>query len=70
MNPVMKSSLFACPQSYEELDLMIRELATQEERSIAYRYSMFTLNLAHKLVEDAKLRESISNSASFGLSNN
>lgn len=44
------SSLFATPESLEDLDQRIREL-TPSERAIAYQYTMMAFNLAHKIAE-------------------
>lgn len=51
-NPILRSSLFATPESLEALDRMIRSLNTDSERAIAYQYTMFAFNLAYKQVED------------------
>lgn len=55
-NPIPKSSLFATPSSLEELDLMIRQLPS-DQRSIAYQYTMYAFNLAHGMVEKEKESE-------------
>jgi len=52
-DPIPHSSLFHTPESTYELDCMIKKLS-REEQAIAYRYTMFAFNLAHKLVQDAK----------------
>ena len=51
-SPIPHSSLFVTPESLADLDFMIRELSNDAERAIAYRYTMFAFNLAHKLVKD------------------
>ena len=51
-SPIPHSSLFVTPESLADLDFMIRELSNDAERSIAYRYTMYAFNLAHKLVKD------------------
>lgn len=55
-NPIPRSSLFSTPASLEALDRRIRGLP-ESERSIAYLYTMLAFNLAHKLVEDEKMKE-------------
>ena len=52
-NPIPKSSFFATPSSLEDLDLMIRQLPS-DQRSIAYQYTMFAFNLAYSMVEKEK----------------
>lgn len=54
-NPLFQSSLFATPESFEELQNSIEQYSGQE-KSFAYLISMLTLNLCHKLVED-KIQE-------------
>ena len=51
-NPIMKSSLFSTPESYEALDNYIKAL-DPEDRALAYTISMMTMNLCHQRVEDA-----------------
>lgn len=51
MSVIPKSSLFATPESLEQLDQMIRTLPANQ-RSVAYHYTMLAFNLANKLVED------------------
>lgn len=50
-NPIMRSSLFATPESYEALDEYIRSLPS-DQRSVAYLISMMTMNLCNKLVDE------------------
>ena len=49
-NPLFKSSLFATPESFEDLQNSIEQYSGQE-KSFAYTISMLTINLCHKLVE-------------------
>lgn len=58
-NPVMRSSFFATPESYEQLDEMIRRLSESEQRAIAYHFTMLAFNLANKLVEDEINKECV-----------
>ena len=53
-DPIPHCSLFHTPESTYELDCMIKNLSCQQEQAIAYRYTMFAFNLAHKLTQDAK----------------
>lgn len=50
-NPLFKSSLFATPESFEELQEMIENYSNSAEKSLAYQVAMFTMNLCHSLVE-------------------
>ncbi len=52
-DPIPHCRLFHTPESTYELDCMIKKLS-REEQTIAYQYTMFAFNLAHKLVQDAK----------------
>ena len=49
-NPLFKSSLFATPESFEDLQRMIEQYSGSE-KTVAYTISMLTINLCHKLVE-------------------
>lgn len=59
-NPIPHSSLFVTPKSVEDLDSFIRQLP-DNERPLAYHYTMLAFNLAYKMVEDAKASEKKSN---------
>ena len=48
VNPVLHSSLFVTPKSFEQLDEYIRQLP-DSERAVAYKFTMDAFNLAHKL---------------------
>jgi len=50
-NPLFNSSLFATPDSFEDLQDMIEQYSGSE-KSLAYLISMLTMNLCHKLVLD------------------
>jgi hypothetical protein len=52
-NPIPHSSLFVTPESMQDLDSYIQDLS-KPEQAIAYRFTMYALNLAYKMVEDAK----------------
>ena len=51
VNPVLHSSLFVTPKSFEQLDEYIRQLP-DGERAVAYKFTMYAFNLAHKLVDE------------------
>lgn len=53
MSAIPYSSLFYTPESLEELDKMIRQLP-EKDRGLVYQYTMFTFNLANKLVTDER----------------
>ena len=55
-NPIPRSSLFMTPDSLEHLDEMIKGMSPKD-RALAYRFTMHAFNLAHKLVEDEKMKE-------------
>jgi len=50
-NPLFSSSMFATPDSFEDLQSMI-EAYSGSEKSLAYLISMLTMNLCHKLIQD------------------
>lgn len=52
-NPIPRSSLFGTPASLLALDEQIRQLP-DEQRAVAYHYTMLAFNLAYKLVEEEK----------------
>jgi hypothetical protein len=58
-NPVIHSSFFATPKDYTELDQMIKNVGTPEEQRLVYLGAMMALNLAHNLVEELHVKESV-----------
>ena len=56
INPIPKSSLFATPESLEDLDRQIRSLP-KSEQALIYHYTMLAFNLAYKLVEEEMNKE-------------
>jgi hypothetical protein len=58
VNPIIRSSLFITPVSYEDLNKIIKSLPL-EEQELAYRISMLTSNLCNKLVNDEILSKDI-----------
>jgi hypothetical protein len=56
-NPIPHSSMFATPDSLDDLMTYI-ENYSGNERAVAMVCSMMALNLAHKLVEQEKIHES------------
>ena len=69
MSVIPKSSLFMTPASLEQLDEMIRQLPAKQQGT-AYHFTMLAFNLAHKLVEEQKMKQSIAKATGFGLQNN
>ena len=57
-NPIIRSSLFVTPVSYEDLNKIIKSLPL-EEQELAYRFAMLTSNLCNKLVNDEILSRDI-----------
>ena len=57
-NPIIRSSLFCTPNSYEVLNKMILSLPAKE-RALAFKISVLTSNLCHKLVNDEILSKDI-----------
>ena len=57
-NPIIRSSFFVTPTSYEDLNNMIASLPA-EERALAYKISVLTSNLCNKLVNDEILSKDI-----------
>ena len=58
VNPIIRSSLFITPVSYEDLNKIIKSLPL-EEQELAYRFAMLTSNLCNKLVNDEILSRDI-----------
>ena len=58
-NPVIRSSFFATPKDYTELDQMIKNVGTPEEQRLVYLGAMMALNLAHNLVEELHVKENV-----------
>jgi hypothetical protein len=52
-NPIPKNNFFATPDSMQALEDQIMQF-TGQERMIAMVSAMMALNLAHRLVEQAK----------------
>ena len=58
VNPIIRSSFFITPTSYEDLNNIIESLPA-EERALAYRISVLSFNLCNKLVNDEILSKDI-----------
>jgi hypothetical protein len=58
VNPIIKSSLYPTPVSYDDLAKIIEKLPL-EQRVVAYEYVMLTSNLCNKLVQDEILSKEI-----------
>ena len=52
-NPVPRSPMFATPANLDAVDAYIQRLP-KKEQAAAYTVMMMTLNLAHRMVEQAK----------------
>jgi hypothetical protein len=59
INPVIRSSLFVTPKDYTDLDQIIRNIGTPEEQRLVYLGTMMALNLAHDLVEELHVKETV-----------
>jgi len=55
-NPLFSSSLFATPESFEDLQNYI-ELYSGSEKTVGYTISMLTLNLCHKMVQEELVKK-------------
>ena len=51
-NPILRSGLFATPDSFDKLSEMIESIGNAEEKRMAWLGATLALNLCHKLVED------------------
>ena len=58
VNPIIRSSFFPTPLSYEDLNKIILSLP-KKDQALAFRISMLTSNLCNKLVEDEILSKDI-----------
>ena len=58
VNPIIRSSLFITPVSYEDLNKIILSLP-KKDQALAFRISILTSNLCNKLVNDEILSKDI-----------
>jgi hypothetical protein len=58
VNPIIRSSFFPTPLSYEDLNKIILSLP-KKDQALAFRISILTSNLCNKLVEDEILSKDI-----------
>ena len=58
VNPIIRSSFFPTPLSYEDLNKIILSLP-KKDQALAFRISMLTSNLCNKLVNDEILSKDI-----------
>ena len=58
-NPITKSNLFVTPSSFEELNELIENIGSPEEKRMAWLGAMMAWNLAHDLVESAHIKEQV-----------
>ena len=60
LNPIPHSGLFVTPKSFEELMSMTESCSGNDnERRLVYLGAMMALNLAHDLVEELHIKESV-----------
>jgi hypothetical protein len=59
INPIAKSNLFMTPGSFEELNELIENIGSPEEKRMAWLGAMMAWNLAHDLVETAHIKEQV-----------
>lgn len=57
-NPIPRTGFFATPNSYDELIDYITQFSGSE-RALAMTIACMSLNLAHKLVEQAAAKETL-----------
>ena len=55
-NPIPRSGMFVTPKDEQDLFNRIEQL-TSSERQIAMMFTMFTMNLAHQMVEKELQKE-------------
>ena len=58
-NPIPKSNLFVTPADMDHLVRLLNESGTKEEQRMAWYGAMTALNLAHDLVEQLHVKESV-----------
>lgn len=58
-NPIPKSSLWITPANLDHLTLLLNESGSKEEQRMAWYGAMLALNLAHNLVEELHVKESV-----------
>jgi hypothetical protein len=58
-NPIPKSSLWMTPADLDHLTLLLNECGSKEEQRMAWYGAMLALNLAHNLVEELHVKESV-----------
>ena len=58
-NPIPKSSLWMTPANLDHLTLLLNESGSKEEQRMAWYGAMLALNLAHNLVEELHVKESV-----------
>ena len=58
-NPIPKSSLWMTPADMDHLTRLLNESGSKEEQRMAWYGAMLALNLAHNLVEELHVKESV-----------
>ena len=59
INPIPKSNLFTTPADMDHLVRLLNECGTKEEQRLAWFGAMIAFNLAHDLVEQLHIKETV-----------
>ena len=59
INPIPKSNLFTTPADMDHLVRLLNECGTKEEQRMAWFGAMMAFNLAHDLVEQLHIKETV-----------
>ncbi len=58
-NPIPKSSLWMTPADMDHLVRLLNESGSKEEQRMAWYGAMLAFNLAHNLVEELHVKETV-----------
>ena len=58
-NPIPKSGLWMTPADMDHLVQLLNESGSKEEQRMAWYGAMLALNLAHNLIEELHVKESV-----------
>lgn len=58
-NPIPRSNLWMTPADFDHLVRLLNECGSKEEQRMAWYGAMLALNLAHNLVEELHVKESV-----------
>ena len=58
-NPIPHSNLWMTPADFDHLTQLLNECGSKEEHRMAWYGAMLALNLAHNLVEQLHVKESV-----------